>query len=493
MGDNNLVKERLQKLELLREKGINPYPYTFNVKNKSSDVNEENSKLEKEEKTEKKVSLAGRIMQMRRMGKATFLHIQDDSGKIQCYFRQDDIGKDEYKLLKKLDMGDFIGVNGLVFKTRTGEVTVDVRKFEILTKTLQPLPEKYHGLKDKEIRYRQRYVDLIMNRDVKKVFEKRSLMIKYVREFMDSKGFIEVETPLLQTQYGGASARPFVTHINAWDMDMYLSVSPELYLKRLIVGGFDKVYTICKNFRNEGVDHSHNPEFTMIEAYQSYADYNDMMKLIEECWEYVSKKLFDTTKIEREIDGKSVTIDFKAPWKKKTMAQAIKDELKIDVLTLSKEELQDYCDKEGVEYSSSDEWGNLVLKIFELIEDKIIQPTHICDMPKEGTPLCKRHREDDRLNEQCEPIGLGMELGNMYSEQNDPILQEKALHDQVEKGRGGDAEAHPMDEDFVNAIKVGMPPTGGIGWGIDRMAIIMLGEESIRDVILFPTMKPKED
>jgi lysyl-tRNA synthetase, class II len=355
------------------------------------------------------------------------------------------------------------------------------------------LPEKFHGLKDKELRYRQRYVDLIMTPEVKEVFKKRSAIIKAIRNFMESRGFMEVETPLLQTQYGGASARPFKTHINAWNMPMYLSISPELYLKRLIVGGFEKVFTICKNFRNEGVDHKHNPEFTMIEAYQAYADYNDMMKLIEDCYEFCALEVLGTTKVKRVVNEKEVELDFKAPWPRLTMAEAIKKHISIDVDLMSVEDLKEFADKNKVEYKSTDGWGDLVLELFDLVESKIIQPTHIIDMPKEGTPLCKRHRDDARLNEQCEPIGVGMELGNMYSELNDPLVQETELKLQVEKGRGGDEEAHPMDEDFINAIKIGMPPTGGIGWGVDRMIMLLLEQEGIRDVIFFPTMKPEED
>ncbi|MFT4326244.1 MAG: lysine--tRNA ligase [Candidatus Woesearchaeota archaeon] len=491
MAEDVLMKEKRRKLQELKDLGINPFPYSFEKKHTSKDINEFNDTLQAEEKSGVIMQTAGRIMTMRNMGKIAFSHIQDEDGKVQLYFAKDTLGE-TYKLLKKFDLGDIIGVSGEVFKTRTGEVTLDVQSFELLTKSIKALPEKYHGLKDKELRYRQRYIDLIMNQDVKEVFKKRSVMIAAIREFLSARGFMEVETPLLQTQYGGASARPFETHINAWNMKMYLSISPELYLKRLIVGGFEKVFTICKNFRNEGVDMSHNPEFTMIEIYQAYADYNDMMKLIEECYEFCALKINGTTKVTHTVDDKEITIDFKAPWPKKTMAQAIKDELSIDVLNMQKEDLQDFCDANGVEYSSSDSWGDLVLSIFELVEDSIIQPTHIYDMPKEGTPLCKRHRSDDRLNEQCEPIGLGMELGNMYSELNDPDVQLEELKKQVEKGRGGDEESHPMDDDFINAIQVGMPPTGGIGWGIDRMAILLTGAASIRDVILFPTMKPEE-
>jgi lysyl-tRNA synthetase class 2 len=323
------------------------------------------------------------------------------------------------------------------------------------------------------------------------------LIIKAIREFLDQKGFMEVETPLLQTQYGGANARPFVTHINTWDMKMYLSISPELYLKRLVVGGFEKVFTICKNFRNEGVDHSHNPEFTMIEIYQAYADYNDMMTLIEECYEFCALKVLGTTIVKRkfEINGveTDVELDFKAPWKRITTIEAIKQQIGLDVENKTEAELLDFCDANLLEYKETT-WGSLVETIFaEKVEKTIVQPTHITDRPKEGTPLCKRHRTDSRLNEQCEPLAVGMELGNMYSELNDPLLQTQLLEEQAEKGRAGNEEAHQMDEDFINAIRIGMPPTGGIGWGVDRMVMLLTEAESIRDVIFFPIMKPAED
>ena len=490
--DDVLTQEKLRKLQEIRDMNINPYPHTYTRTHTAEEVHKSHESLAAEEHSGKKAKVAGRIMNLRRMGKATFMHLQDQSGKIQVYLREDALGKDPYKFLKKCDLGDIFGVEGEVFKTRTGEITISAENTVLLAKSTRPLPEKFHGLKDKELRYRKRYLDLIMNQDVKETFLKRSIMIKAIREFLQKRGDLEVEIPILQTQYGGASARPFKTHINAWNMPMYLSISPELYLKRLIVGGFDKVFTICKNFRNEGVDQSHNPEFTMIEIYEAYADYTDMMKLVEDCYEHACIAVNGTTKVKHIYDGKEVEIDLKAPWPRKTMAQAIKDVCDIDVLSMTAEELKEYCEDENIGYDSSS-WGHLVMGIFEdKVEHTIIQPTHIYDMPKEGTPLCKRHRSDDRLNEQCEPIGLGMELGNMYTELNDPHVQKKSLEEQAEQARGGDEEAHPYDADFVEAIETGMPPTGGIGWGIDRMAIVLTGAESIRDVILFPTMKPEE-
>lgn len=487
-----LTQEKLRKLAEIKAMDINPYPHSYTKIDATKKIKQEFENLQAEEHSGKTVKTAGRIMTLRKMGKASFMHIQDEFGKIQLYVRADQIGDEPYAFLKKLDLGDIIGVEGEVFKTKTGEITINISSFVLLCKSIKPLPEKFHGLKDKELRYRKRYLDLIMNQDVKETFLKRSIMIRAIREFLHKRGVVEVETPLLQTQYGGASARPFKTHINAWNMPMYLSISPELYLKRLIVGGFEKVFTICKNFRNEGVDQSHNPEFTMIEIYEAYADYTDMMKLVEDCYEHACIAVNGTTKVKHIYDEKEVEIDLKAPWPRKTMAEAIKEVCDIDVLSMTAEQLLTYCRQESIE-TESESWGHLVMTIFEeKVEHTIIQPTHIYDMPKEGTPLCKRHRSDDRLNEQCEPIGLGMELGNMYTELNDPHLQKKSLEEQAEQARGGDEEAHPYDADFVEAIETGMPPTGGIGWGIDRMAIVLTGAESIRDVILFPTMKPED-
>lgn len=482
MEENQLIKERIRKLNELKET-INPFPYTYKKTHDAAD-------LKKEYKEGKEASVAGRIRNMRRMGKATFLHVQDESGQIQVYLRSQDV--EDYDTIKKLESGDFIGVKGTLFKTKKGEISIYTKEFTVLCKSIRPLPEKYHGLKDKEIRFRKRYLDLIMNQDVKDLFKKRSLMVKGIRNYLDEKGFMEVETPLLQTQYGGANARPFTTHINAWDMDLYLSISPELYLKRLIIGGYEKVFTICKNFRNEGVDHSHNPEFTMLELYEAYSDYNEMMRLTEELYEKACIAMHGTTKVTHVINGEEVIVDFKAPWKRLTIREAIKEYLDIDIEEMDRDQLASFCREKKIEVKDSFSWGDLVIEIFdELIEPKIIQPTHVYDRPKEGTPLCKRHREDPKYNEQCEPIALGMELANMYSELNDPLQQMETFKAQEEKGRGGDEEAHPMDKDFIEALETGMPPTGGNGIGIDRMLIVLTGSEGIRDVIFFPTMKPR--
>jgi lysyl-tRNA synthetase class 2 len=419
------------------------------------------------------------------------MHIMDETGKIQVYLKSEDVGDVKYKLLKKLDIGDIIGIKGYIFKTKTGELTVYTQQFEILCKALRPLPEKFHGLKDPELRYRRRYLDLMMNRDVRETFKQRSVMVRSIRQFFHDKGFMEVETPALQVIYGGANAKPFETHINAWDMKMYLSISPELYLKKLIVGGLEKVFTICKNFRNEGVDRSHNPEFTMLECYQSWVDYDEMMRLLEQCYEQACIAMNGSTKVKQIYQGKEVELDFKTPWKRMTMLDGLKDLGGIDASKMSVSELKDQMLAYNIEYEDELTWGLGVQLLFEeLVEDKLVQPVHIIDHPKESTPLCKAHRKDDRLIERFESFCMGMELSNAYSELNDPILQRKLLMEQAEELRAGAEEAHPMDEDFVQSIEYGMTPTGGLGFGIDRMAILLTGVECIRDVILFPTMKP---
>ena len=351
------------------------------------------------------------------------------------------------------------------------------------------MPEKWHGLQDKEERYRKRYLDLIMNPEVKEVFVKREKIIDSIRELLKSKGFLEVDTPYLQTIYGGAEARPFKTHLNALNIDLFLAISPELHLKRLTVGGMDRVFTIARNFRNEGIDKWHNPEFTMMEIYAAYWDYNDMMKLVEEIYENACKKANGTTKVKIG----EVVLDFKAPWKRMTMAEAIKKYAGIDVLKMDAGELAEFADEKRVEYKEKN-WGLLVASIFEhFCEKELIQPVFITDQPKETTPLCKLHRKDKRLIERFEPLAMGAELGNAYSELNDPILQKKLLQEQAERLKKGDAEAHPYDKDFVEALEVGLPPTGGLGLGIDRMMILLCGQQSIRDVILFPFMKPEKE
>lgn len=486
--EDRLIQQRLKKLEEIRTLKINPYPYKFEQKNHTKEILEKYKNLGKEEKTEDMVSIAGRIMSLREMGKASFGHIQDMSGKIQFYIREDEAGKKAYELFKKLDLGDMIGINGTVFRTKTGEISIRVKELVILAKSLRPLPEKFHGLKDTEIRYRKRYVDIIVNPEVKEVFTKRAKIYKTIREFLDSQGFIEVRTPILQTQYGGANARPFITKINAWDMDVYLRIAYELDLKRLIVGGFEKIYDLSSCFRNEDADRTHNPEFAMMEIQWAYADYHDAMKLTEELWEYVARETLGTTII--EYNGKK--IDLKAPWKRLSIKQALKNLADIDVDNLKDNDLKKLMNKHQVEYEGNPTRGEMILLLFErLCEGKLIQPTHIIDHPKESCPLAKVHRDNPELIERIEPFINGWEVGNCYTELNDPILQRKLLEEQAKKGRGGDEKAHPMDEDFVQALEIGLPPNTGIGIGIDRMVMLLTGAESIRDVILFPTMRPE--
>lgn len=483
----------MRKIAELRKNGVNPYPYSYDVKQTAGELQEKYKSLKAEATTKDKVKIAGRVLTRRDLGKIAFGTMQDASGKIQVVLQDGETPKELFEFFAKfIDSGDFIGVEGTIFRTKRGELSVLAKKIELLSKSIAPLPDKWHGLEDKEERYRKRYLDLLMNPDVKSVFLKREKIIDAIREFLKARNFNEVDTPYLQTVYGGAAARPFKTHLNALDIPLFLAISPELYLKRLIVGGFDRVFTIARNFRNEGIDRWHNPEFSMMEIYQAYADYNDMMELTEQLFEYVAKKVNGTTKVKI----KDTEIDFKAPWKRMTMLEAVKKWAKIDADKMSKEELEDFMREHKVE-EKGDSWGWRVQAIFEhFCEEKIEQPTFIIDHPVETTPLCKLHRSGDkRLIERFEPFCMGAELANAYSELNDPVLQREMLEEQQKMLTGGNDEANPYDEDFVNAIETGLPPTGGLGIGIDRMIILITGQESIRDVILFPFMKPekKED
>ncbi|MFA5173695.1 MAG: lysine--tRNA ligase [Candidatus Pacearchaeota archaeon] len=489
--EDQILEARRNKLLEMVKNGINPYPHRFDIKNYSKELKDKYSKLKENARTKDKAVIAGRVMTIRDIGKLIFVTIQDSQGRIQIILQKGETEQKSLDLFKRyIDSGDFIGCSGIIMKTKTGEVSVLVKKLEILSKSLLPLPEKWHGLQDKEERYRKRYLDLIMNPETKEIFEKRTKILEAIREILKKKGFTEVETPYLQTLYGGAAAKPFKTHLNALDMDLYLAISPELYLKRLLVGGFDKVFTISRNFRNEGIDRWHNPEFTMMEIYQSYADYNDMMDLFEEIYEYCAKKVNGSTKV--NFRGK--TIDFKKPWKRMTMREAIKKFAGIDVSKMNEKELCNFTDKNKIECKEKS-WGWQVQGIFEhFCEDKIENPTFILDHPLETSPLCKKHRnlEYCRLIERFEPFCAGAELGNAYSELNDPILQRVLLEEQQKALKKGDEEANPLDEDFINAIESGMPPTGGLGLGIDRMIMLLTGQDSIRDVLLFPFMKKEE-
>ncbi|MFH2028977.1 MAG: lysine--tRNA ligase [Nanoarchaeota archaeon] len=488
MVKQSITQSRLDKLAALRAAGINPYPHSYDQRHFAAELKDTYSGLSNEQSTGDKVSIAGRIMGIRNFGGSMFMDIQDFTGKSQVFFRKKDIGNERYQSLRNLDIGDILGVQGTVFKTRTGEITVNSSDYAVLCKSLLSLPEKYHGLKDKGERYRHRSVDLIMDQGVRETFKRRSQAISAKRRFLDDAGFLEVEIPTLQTVYGGANARPFTTHLHAHDMDLYLSISPELYLKRLIVGGLERVYTICKNFRNEGVDRTHNPEFTMMECYQAFADYKDMMDLTENMYQFIFSQVLGTTR----VNYQGTEINFKPPWQRMTMYEAVKKYTGVDVSSMSKEDILRTGKLNPAEYQDYTR-GELVQALFETYcEDKLVQPTFITDHPKETSPLCKIHRDDPDLIERFEPFVHGVEIGNAYSEMNDPILQRQLLVSQNQQRLAGDLEAQALDLDFLTAMDYGMPPTGGLGLGTDRLVMFLTNSPSIRDVLFFPIMKPSE-
>ncbi len=491
---NELIKRRYEELEELQKMGIEPYAYSFDVNADSEDIKNNFNEDEKRE-----VKIAGRIMAIRRMGKASFAHIMDDKGKIQIYLRKDEIGE-QYAAFKLMDIGDIVGVEGFVFKTRTGEISVHVTSLKLLAKSLRPLPiakeaTDEHGNKiiydqfaDKELRYRQRYVDLIVNPDVKEVFITRSKIISAIRRFLDEQGYLEVETPILQPLYGGAAARPFITHHNALDIDLYLRIADELYLKRLIVGGFNGVYEISKDFRNEGMDRTHNPEFTMMELYVPYKDYEWMMNFVEQLITHICKVVFNKT----EFTFEDKTIDFKTPWKRISFVDAIEDKTGVNVIKASEDELKGLAKNLGIDLGAAEGRAKLIDEIFsETVEPELIQPTFVVDYPVELSPLAKKHRSKEGVVERFETYVAGKEICNAFSELNDPIDQRKRFEDQVKLREAGDEEAHQVDEDFLRAIEYGMPPTAGLGVGIDRLVMLLTNQTSIRDVILFPQMKPE--
>ncbi|KMT22034.1 lysine--tRNA ligase [Clostridium cylindrosporum] len=486
---NQYMKQRLQKLEELQAKGEDPFHITkYDRTHTSSEVKENFDELEG-----KIVKVAGRIMSKRVHGKAGFSDVHDRCGKIQIYTKLDILGEEKLKFYKTLDLGDIIGVEGKVFKTKTGETSLEVTDFSLLTKALRPLPEKWHGLKDPDLRYRQRYVDLIVNKDVRDTFMKRTQIIRAIRRFLDDRDFLEVETPILSPIASGAAARPFETHSNALDIDLYLRIATELYLKRLIVGGFEKVYELGKNFRNEGISVRHNPEFDVIEIYEAYSDYNDMMELTENLISYVCMEVLGTTKVEYE----GTEIDFKAPWNRISMADIVKEHSGVDFNAIkSDEEAREAAVKLNLEGSLVKDlkdctWGDILNAAFEEFGEKnIVQPTFITDYPVEISPLAKRKPNDPSLTERFEAFVYGREIANAYSELNDPIDQRGRFEQQAKEKELGDDEAFQTDDDFVNALEIGMPPTGGLGIGVDRLIMFLTNSSSIRDVLLFPTMKP---
>ena len=483
---NHLIKIRREKLEELQSKGENPFDVTkYERTHNSKQIIDNYDDLEG-----KDVSIAGRIMAKRIMGKASFCHIQDMQGKIQSYVSLNDLGEEKYKEFKTYDIGDIVGIKGFVFKTRTEEISVHAKEIKLLSKSLRPLPEKFHGLKDMDLRYRQRYTDLIVNPEVKNTFLLRSKIIKKIRNILEEKGYLEVETPILNTISGGATARPFITHHNTLDINMYLRIALELNLKRLIVGGFDKVFEMGRVFRNEGMDIRHNPEFTMLELYAAYEDYHDMMDLTEEIFSRTANEVLGTTK----INYQGQEIDLTPNWKRISMIDSIKEVTGIDFNTINTDEEAVKLAKERkieIPDKTKETRGDVISLFFdEYVEKTLIQPTFIYDYPVEISPLAKKSSKDSRLTERFEVFIGGREYGNAFSELNDPIDQYERFKKQVEAREAGDEEAGMMDEDYVQALEIGLPPTGGLGIGIDRLIMLLTDSVSIRDVLLFPTMKP---
>lgn len=480
---SELIAIRRGKLDELVTASKNPYEKVkFDRDAYSKDIKDNFEAYEG-----KTVTLAGRLMSKRIMGKASFTNLADYKGNIQLYVRKDEVGEESYLEFKKYDIGDIVGVSGEVFVTHMGEISVKVKTIELLSKSLLPLPEKFHGLKDQDLRYRQRYVDLIVNPDVKETFIMRSKIVSGIREFLDNEGFIEVETPVLNTIAGGASARPFVTHHNTLDIDMYMRIAPELYLKRLIVGGFEKVYEMGRLFRNEGMDPRHNPEFTTVELYQAYTDYNGMMDITERMFIHLANKVKGTLKFTYQGEE----ISFEAPWERLTMVEAVKKVTGIDFASGDLDELVKSAKGIGVQLPEDVTWGKALYEVFDQkVEETLVQPTFILDYPVEVSPLAKRKASDPRLTERFEFFISRREMGNAFSELNDPIDQKGRFMQQVQEREKGDNEAQMMDEDFVTALEYGMPPTGGLGIGVDRLVMLLTDQYSIRDVLLFPTMKP---
>lgn len=484
LNDQMLI--RRGKLEKIAELGFEPYGGRFDWTHHTNDILADAEALEK---SEEHVKVAGRIMIIRGHGKTAFCKLRDEKGDIQLYFRKDALDEKEWNLFKLVDMGDILGVEGTVFTTHTGEVTVRVLSFTMLSKSLRPLPEKWHGLTDVEQRYRQRYLDLISNPEVRTTFIKRANMLQAIRNWYTSHGFLEVETPVLQPLYGGANARPFITHFNALDMTMYMRIAPELYLKRLLVGGYERIFEITRNFRNEGMDTRHNPEFTAIETYQAYGDIEDVIDQTEQIVMACAMASYGTTKFTYE----GTEIDVKAPWPRLTMAEAVKKYTGEDFdACKTVEEARAICDKLHVEYGEFDGFGKLLSAVFdEYVEKNLIQPVHITRHPIEVSPLSKIDPEDPRYTIRFESYIYGRELANGFSELNDPLDQRARFEMQAQERANGDDEAHPVDEDFLTALEYGMPPTGGLGIGLDRLFMLMTNSSSIRDILLFPAMKPE--
>lgn len=483
---NDLWRIRLEKLELLRQAGVEPYADRYVRTHKALDILEHFEELEDQE-----VSVAGRIMSKRDQGKVIFVHVQDLSGRIQIYIRKDELGETLFDLITKFDVGDIVGVEGKVFRTKRGEISIHARNVKLLSKAMRPLPEKFHGLTNVETRYRRRYVDLIMNPDVRQVFVTRSKIIRFMREFLEDRDFLEVETPTLHTIPGGAAARPFSTHHNALDIDLYLRIALELPLKRLIVGGFEKVFEIGRTFRNEGISIKHNPEFTMMELYQAYANFEDIMKLTEDMISHIVKKVHGSL----EITYQGQSLQFKTPWRRLPMLNGILEYSGVDFRSIkTDEQAREAAQKKGLHVEVGASRGKIINEFFEeFVEPNLTQPTFITGHPVEISPLAKRNSEQPEYTDRFEAFIFGRELANAFSELNDPIDQRQRFEAQAAERIKGDDEAHILDEDFVQALEYGLPPTGGLGIGIDRLVMLLTDSASIRDVILFPTMRPRDE
>lgn len=489
---NELLAVRRNKLNTLRELGFDPFGKKFDRSHHASDILSEYDGMDNEEleKLNVEVSIAGRVMQVRKMGKAGFAHVQDQSGRIQIYVRKDAVSENEYEAFKLLDLGDLVGVRGHVFKTRTGETSIKVSSFTVLTKSLYPLPDKFHGLRDVELRYRQRYVDLIMNPEVKQTFILRSKIIQSMRRYLDERGYLEVETPTLHSIAGGAAARPFVTHHNALDMQLYMRIAIELHLKRLIVGGLEKVYEIGRVYRNEGISTRHNPEFTMLELYEAYVDYHDIMKLTEEMIASIAQEVLGT----KVIEYQGQTVDLNTPWRRVSMVDLVKEATGIDFREqMTDEEALRLAKEHNVPIEPTYTFGHVVNAFFEhFVEHTLIQPTFVTGHPVAISPLAKKNEEDPRFTDRFELFIVGREHANAFTELNDPIDQRERFEAQLLERQQGNDEAHDMDEDFVHALEYGMPPTGGLGIGIDRLVMLLTNAPSIRDVLMFPLMRDRE-
>ncbi len=483
-----IINFRLQKLKKLRESGIDPYPHNFKPSNYSNELKNEFKSYEN-----KDVVIAGRIMALRKMGKASFFHLEDAGGRIQVYIKKDDVGESQYDIFKLLDIGDFAGVNGFVFKTKTKEISVHAKSITVLAKSTRPLPivkekngETFDSFDDKEQRYRNRHLDLIVNPEVKEVFKKRALITSALRSYLDNEDFLEVETPVLQPLYGGANARPFKTHHNSLDQTFYLRIADELYLKRLIIGGYDKVYELSKDFRNEGMDRNHNPEFTMLEWYEAYSDYKDQMNRVEDVIRFAAESI---GKI--KIDWGDIKIDLSKKFDRKPFLELLKDATGKDLLDADEKKLRLVCKENKIEISNKENYGQLLDELMKkLVEPNLIHPVFVIDHPKEISPLAKSHRSgENKLVERFELFIGGAEFANSFSELNDPLDQRVRLENQVKLREEGDEEAQPIDDNFIEAMECGMPPTGGVGLGVDRLVMLLTDNRSIRDVLLFPAMR----